>query len=269
MTLHLGRRGLGHQSRVGTGAPPPPAEGPENAEAAALFARFDVDPGSARRAAIDTCIGALKAAGVWAKLDVLYLLAAHDAQAGTRNWIQDGFNAEALGDPVFTADRGFTGGPGAYLDTQFNDLTGSALWSQDAMSAGAYINQYAGESNSFLGLIVGQSLRIGASATNINTRIHSNTSYNPAASGASPGHMLIVRDGPTSSRCFSNGVAVGTSSGAVSAAPSDAHVTAFRSANNYNSDRMACLHLGGALTADEAAALYAAIHAYLSALGAQ
>jgi len=239
-----------------------------NAEASALALRFATDPGDTRRGLIDTCIGELKAAGVWAKLDVLYLFAAHDAQAAQRNWIQDAFNATPSGSPTFTADRGYAGdGAGGFVDTNFNDLTGSALWTQDTLSLGAYINQYAGGSNSFLGLTSGSNLRMGASTTAITTRVHSGTSFNPGITNPSPGHMAITRDTATTSRCLRNGVSVNTS-GAVSVAGVNANVVAFRSASAYNADRMACLHMGGFLTPAEVADLYGAILAYLTALGA-
>src|SRR5688500_11442038 len=61
----------------------------DHAEASALALRFTTDPGEVRRGLVDDCIGALKAAGLWAKLDAFYMLAAHDAQAARCNWVQD------------------------------------------------------------------------------------------------------------------------------------------------------------------------------------
>jgi hypothetical protein len=239
-----------------------------NAESSALALRFAVDPGDARRGLIDGCVGALKAAGIWAKLDALYLLAAHHAQAAQRNWIQDAFNIAPFGSPTFTTDRGYAGdGVGAYLDTGFNDLTGSALWTQDTMALGAYINAYAGGSNAFLGLTSGTSLRIGATAANITTRIHSATSFNPGFTNPNPGHIVVTRDTATSSRCLRNGASVSTSS-AASAASGGANIVGFRSVSSYNADQMACLHIGGFLAPAEVADLYSAILTYLTAIGA-
>jgi hypothetical protein len=265
MSVHLGLRGPGHLARTRAVFGPPTY----GAEAEALFARFAVDPGEARRGQIDSLIGALKAAGAWAKLDALYLFAAHDAQAARLNWIQPAFDATAVNGPTFTADRGYAGdGASAYLDTGFNDLTGSALWSQDAMCAGIWVNQWAGSSNSVLGLTGGTaSLRIGASATTIVSRIHSTTSFNPAFSNASPGHLVATRDGATSSRMLRNGASVTTST-AASTANANATVVIGRATSAYNADRVAAAHLGGFLTPAEVAALYSALSAYLGALGA-
>ena len=60
------------------------------AEATALFARFSTDPGTTRKDAINTCIASLKTAGVWSKLDCLYVFAAHNETDAKLNWIQDG-----------------------------------------------------------------------------------------------------------------------------------------------------------------------------------
>ncbi|ODT85695.1 hypothetical protein [Phenylobacterium sp. SCN 70-31] len=270
MTLHLGQRGPGHQSRVASGVADP--GGPENAEAAALFARFEADPGPARRTLIDACIGALKTGGVWAKLDAFYMLAAHDAQAARLNWVQDAFNLQpgGAGTLTFTPDVGCeNGGTAAYLDTGFNDLTGSALWTQDAMGAGGYVNAWAGAANYFLGVFGAGNLRIGASATNINTRIHSAGSFNPASPDALPGHVMVVRSGAASSRVLRNGTQVGAVSTAASTAGADANVVGLRSGTAHSADRLACLHLGGELSNTEVADLYAAILTYLTALGAQ
>ncbi len=56
-------------------------------ETAGLLARMSVPPSPARRTHIDTLVKSLIAAGLWTKLDALYLLAAHDAQAARLNLV--------------------------------------------------------------------------------------------------------------------------------------------------------------------------------------
>ena len=91
------------------------------------FSPFTTPPDPTRKALINTLVKSLKAAGVWTKLDALYLFAAADAQAARRNWIQDLYNATAVSSPTFAADRGYTGdGAAAYLDTGFNPSTASS-----------------------------------------------------------------------------------------------------------------------------------------------
>ncbi len=96
-------------------------------EAAALLSRMTVTPSTARKQLIDALIATLVGAGIWAKLDALYLLAAHDAQAARLNWIADRYNLTAVNSPTFTTDRGYAGtGAAMYLDTGFNPATAAS-----------------------------------------------------------------------------------------------------------------------------------------------
>ena len=109
--------GLGSVATMGAGVS-------YDAAATALFARFTTPPTSARKAVINTLIVALKDAGVWSKLDALYLFAAADSQAARQNWVQDLYNATAVSSPTFTADRGYNGdGSASYVDSGFNPTT--------------------------------------------------------------------------------------------------------------------------------------------------
>lgn len=105
-------------------------------ETQALLLRFSGDASTARKAAIDRLIGALKVSGVWQRLDALYVMAAHDAQAAQRNWIADRFNLAISGSPVFTADRGYRGDGEGYLDTGLNPTAGGLNYRQDNASMG-------------------------------------------------------------------------------------------------------------------------------------
>lgn len=61
-----------------------------SAEAIAYFAGMSVQPDATRKGQLDTLITSLKSAGVWAKLDALYIMAAHDAQAARVNAVAPG-----------------------------------------------------------------------------------------------------------------------------------------------------------------------------------
>ena len=93
------------------------------AETDALIARMTVPPDAARVAAIDRLIDALCRAAIWEKLDCLWVLAAHDAQAARRNWIADRYNLAAVNAPVFTIDRGYASdGTTSYLATGYDPV---------------------------------------------------------------------------------------------------------------------------------------------------
>lgn len=130
-----------------------------NQEAADLVARFTTPPDNARKALIDTMVGVLKAAGVWSKLDALYIMAAHDSRAARRNWIADAYNLTPTSSPTFTADQGYAGdGSTSYLSTGFNPATAVspkfvqnsahlAAWSRTQLQGE---NAVLGNSNSLL-----------------------------------------------------------------------------------------------------------------------
>ena len=96
-----------------------------SSEALAIFASMTTPPTTARKIIINNFVVSLKSSGVWAGLDVLYLLAAADSQAAIINWKNPGtFNAIAVSSPAFVADRGFTGdGATSRLRTQYAPST--------------------------------------------------------------------------------------------------------------------------------------------------
>lgn len=112
------------------------------AQAKALFARMTVPPSNARKSLINQTISALLSAGVWQKLDALYVMAAHDAQAARLNWIADQYNLTAVNSPTFTTDSGYTGnGTNAYLSTGMvaSTLNASGKMKQNSLTMGAYV----------------------------------------------------------------------------------------------------------------------------------
>lgn len=76
-------------------------------DAAAFIARFTVPPSAPRTAAINTLFLAMKSAGVFSKLDSMYLFAAHDQQAALLDLIRPTKQAEPIW-VDFTADVGFS-----------------------------------------------------------------------------------------------------------------------------------------------------------------
>jgi hypothetical protein len=77
-------------------------------EAQTLFDAMTVEPSEARKAVINAAIIALQAADVWDRLDVIYFMAAHDEQASRLNWKNPGtFTLSAVNSPIFTVDRGW------------------------------------------------------------------------------------------------------------------------------------------------------------------
>jgi hypothetical protein len=111
-------------------------------DAAAYFAAMTVQPDATRKGLINTLIVGLKADGVWASLDVLYLLASHDAQAARLNAKAPAtFAATAVNSPTFTTDRGYAGdGSTSYLNTGYTPSTAGGQFVQNSASFGVYVN---------------------------------------------------------------------------------------------------------------------------------
>src|SRR5215213_2374639 len=95
------------------------------AETTAIVAAMTSAPDATRQGQINTLVAALKTAGVWTKMDVLYILAAHHEQAGRVNWKNPGtLTASLISTPTFTTDRGYTSnGTSTSLNTGYNPVT--------------------------------------------------------------------------------------------------------------------------------------------------
>lgn len=80
-------------------------------EAVTLFAAMTTQPTTYRKSVINDLILTLKNAGVWAKLDVFYVLAVADTQQSSLNWKAPASNTTTdVGSPTFTADVGISNG---------------------------------------------------------------------------------------------------------------------------------------------------------------
>jgi hypothetical protein len=92
----------------------------------------------------DTLVRALVAAGVWAKLDLLHIYAAHANTNGEAqiNWINPGtFDAVLYGtpNPSFVALEGFTSdGANGYIKPGFTPSVNSIKATQNSASLGVY-----------------------------------------------------------------------------------------------------------------------------------
>lgn len=110
----------------------------------ALVARMDVPPDAARVAAIDQVIATLGNAGIWGKLDLLLVLAAHHPQAALLNWKGASYSATTMGAPVFVADRGFfTDGSDDAIDWAWSPANGSRSARTPPCSARGFVGTTA------------------------------------------------------------------------------------------------------------------------------
>lgn len=240
------------------------------AETTALLARMSVQPAAARAAAYDRLIRDLIAAGVWSRLDALYVLAAHDAQAARLNWRAAAFDATVVGTMIFTAQRGYQGdGSTGYLSTGFNPTTAPSpkfiqndahmgLWS---LTDGVFPAHDMGGGNSSAAML--------ATTGNFQTRGNSGLASGASSAGGT-GHLSWTRSDASQVFRYRNGAAASTAAVA-SLAPSNyvfrlgGYIT---STASFSTRQIAAAHWGSALDATQTEALYNALRRYLTGAGA-
>jgi len=237
----------------------------------AIAAAFTTPPTTARKNLIDAAVVALKAAGVWDKIDLLEVDAAADSQAALINWKNPaGATGVAVNSPTFTADSGFTGnGSSSYIDTSFNPATMGVNYTQNLCCAFAW------------SLTAGQSVRgiIGNSASSIvllprsasdlsEARVNATSaSTNVPASTDGTGLWSINRTAGTTQQFYRNATLLSSGTNS-SIAVTSANLEALRSAATYWAGTVACVGLAGSMNLTEQTDLYNALNTYLTAVGA-
>lgn len=249
--------------------PAPFVGGAFDPDANALFARMSSQPDGARKKLISGTIVALKAAGIWSKLDALYLFAAHDSQAALLNWISTSYNATSLSSPTFTTDRGFTGnGSNAYINSNFNPSAASTPnFVQNSAHVSLWSRTPGGSSQPDLGSVAGDT-SIYCRNTLAQARYQVNDTASTTLSNSDgSGHFLAVRPNSSNKILYRNGGSLGSTSQA-SSAVENSSIYFLRRASSYSSRELAAGSIGASLDGTEATAFYNAIQAYMTAVGA-
>jgi hypothetical protein len=249
-----------------------------NTEAEDVVTAMVSEPDDTRKGAIDTLVGALKSAGVWTKLDALWVFAAHTSQAGLLNWKDPAGTAAALvNSPTFTANQGFAGnGSTSYVNTQFVPSTTAVQLTQNSASMSMW-SRSSGQSATSAGCLDGSNrgLTLGVRNTSnqMGARSNNNTgsSFSPVTNGI--GLFSIIRSGVSTVNAYQNGAAVGSTSTAASVG---VPTVAFYVGGYNNNGALALPHnrqyamtaLGGSRNGTEETAFYNAVAAYMTTVGA-
>lgn len=184
-------------------------------ETQALLAAMTTKPSPARIALIDRTIRSLVSSGVWAKLDIFYMLAAHDSQAATLNWKSPGtFTLSIVSAMAFAADQGFTGDASAdYLDTGWTAGTDAVNYTQNSASFGAW-SRTTGAAGIDIGLsTIGAARLLFRNASNQCSAGRVNDLTNSLmASSVTDGSGLFAAERPDAStkRAYRNGAQIGS-----------------------------------------------------------
>lgn len=235
-----------------------------------LLSRMTVLPKQSRATLIGTLIASLQTAGVWERLDALYLTAAHDEQAARLNWRGSGAqDLTNINGCTHDPDRGLQGdGATSYLNTA---LAGNAADNYSRDSAFCGIWSLSNSSNNAWHDISGAGgMYINSRAASGSAAVRCNNSG--AASVAAPvsdslGMTAINRNSATEFQLWRNTELLGTATNA-SEALTSAVFWVGRNSTNYSGRKLSAIAIGGGLTDAQYLALYAAIRTYLVALGA-
>lgn len=242
-------------------------------EAVAFFQRLATQPSAARKALYNALIGALVAAGVWTKLDALYLLAAADQATALTNLARASYGATAVNSPAFTADLGFTGGSPKFINTNFNPSTAGGNWAQNSASAFAWSNKTAQDAGAIFGMVTatgGRSVEIFPRFLDNNayTALNVNNIDQATASLDGSGLWLLTRVAAAGYDVYRNGalLASKTATSNVLQNSNLAILLHTGAAANYFGGTALCAGFGSGLSPAEQLALYDALHAYLQAV---
>jgi len=240
-------------------------------ETTTLLAAMTVQPNAARKNLIDDCVIALKSAGVWTKLDFLYVHAAHDKQAGFVNWKTPSNVATEIPTLNFTTDRGFkSNGTSAYINTGLVESALTNFKQNDAHLAVWNLVTPAGSGTNDTVISELTTPRSIMSLNNVGS--FSSRLQTAATQTASPasliGHFCISRSLAASYDRYVNGTFFDTASTASSAPIAEA-IVLLRSTTPVfaNASQLAVSHGGAGLTAGEATSMYNALRTYLTGLG--
>lgn len=240
-------------------------------ESMALLTRFTTNATGARVLIIDDTIRALKAAGLWAKLDAFYMLATPAADQALLNWKGTSFTPTPTGTITFTADQGYAGnGVDGRLDTGFNPATAGGVYAQDSAHAGIY-NRTAGQ---LTGVPFGHQTVIimpRSTADEYQGRLNRASSI-AIATGVTngQGHHVISRTAAASWFQTKNTTVFPVNTGASAALTStNFWVGGWNGTTpQYSTAQIACAHFGSALTTAEALAIAGIVTSHLARIGA-
>lgn len=159
-----------------------------NAASAALFARMvsaGETPTDLRKAAINTAIVALKAAGLFeTQFDIFVVTKGYGLASTKLNWIGNSFNAVASGSPIFTENIGYNSGEGSgYLINNYNISSNSVLYKRDDACFGFMIDMDGEIGATGAWITPNTGLFMSNAGTSINNATYSSDSFGVVKSG--------------------------------------------------------------------------------------
>jgi hypothetical protein len=251
---------------------------PMEPETDALLGRFTTGAAEPRKQLINTLISSLKAAGVWQKLDALYVMAAADEQSGQRNWKADTFNLAPVSAPTFTPDQGYAGdGATSYLNTGFVPSTNGVNFTLNSATFGVWSRTNSSGTMTDIGCRTASTtaqtlLQLRIAGDLANYRINQSSAGTSAANADSSGMIAVRRSGASANALFRNGASIATGTSASTVLSEFAMTIGALNTggviSGFTARQYAAAFIGASLSDAENTAFYNALLAYLTAVGA-
>lgn len=261
-----------------------PVSGPQfafimaQATAEDYFAAMTTPPSVTRRRLVRNLVASLASQGVWDKLDLLYLLAAHDEQVSRINLRRPGWSdLTAVNSPTFEVDLGWS-----RPTSQDRYLTPGIAWdalgkhSLDSAHIGVWINAGNEDSTSNNQYVVGQvtadiatlsRLRPRGSGRALGGQINDSILYDLGAIDSTYGHLVVSRTSSSEMSGYRNAESIGSRSSS-SVSVSSEEIAILKHGNLLQSNhRLAAVHIGSGLSEMDTTILHAALSDYLVAIG--
>lgn len=232
------------------------------------------EPRRARTFLIDDTIAALIDAGIWAKLDLIYFLAAHDAVTAKINWKNPAVAAQqltAVNSPTFAVDQGYTGnGSSSYLVNAVN-MSALTQFKQNSAHIGVWIGTNVLENVPDIGISTGDTMRITTRFTgtgnNASCRINdaSTLTSSMGTSTDSKGSTIANRSGSSARQLYKNASSIASDTQA-SVAPGAGTLLVLKALTTYSTKQAQIVHAGASLSSGEVTNLYTILGDYLAGL---
>lgn len=236
----------------------------------ALIARMSPSPSYARKVLINQTITALKRYGIWSKLDVLHVYAAHSQNPALLNWISTSYTA-TNNSATFTTDRGFTGDAAtAYISMSY--AAGTGQFAQNDHCFGAWARTAGGSNTSIMGAgnVLGNSMDIKFGGAQLMFRDATFANTN-SFTATNTGHIAQSRTASGTFDTYRAGSLLGSPSRSVTNPTGNFTVLAMNldsSPAAFTGGQIGAAHLGKGLTATEIANLATILQTYMTGVGA-
>lgn len=246
-------------------------------DAQALFDRMTVQPDADRKALISGAFIAGKAKTWWAKMDALYFLAAHNAQAGLLNWLSATHDLLQVNSPAFVVDRGYSGdGVISWVNSQFVPNTASGKMKADNLHMSMFRGDLEGVAPVLLAGFSHNSARtVGINPHNASSRLQVAMNGTIIQSTVStviptgPSFFMGSTAGAGAAYIFQDGVSVLDGTPTTNATlPAEALGIGRSGLTIFRSGQVRFWSFGGEITKAEALDLETWVRSYLSAIGA-